>query len=69
MAMNIITANTCKTCKHSWNGNGQLFCRRYPPMTTFVPDAQNRPCPISSYPPISPDQSCGEYKPKIELEN
>ena len=68
--MNIITANTCKTCKHSLaDPNRQLFCRRYPPTCTFVPGPQNQPLPISSYPPIHPDWSCGEYKPKIELQN
>jgi hypothetical protein len=66
--MNVITANTCKTCKHSWTSDGQLFCRRYPPTVGFVP-GPNGPMPISTYAPIHPDQTCGEYKPKIALEN
>ena len=66
----IITGNVCRNCKHSHDESpGGLTCRRYPPTALMIPGPQGGPLPCSLFPPIQPQHTCGEFKPKIALEN
>lgn len=51
-------AETCRNCKYMQNDNGDLSCRRYPPL---VIDAKSEPVYVD-YPPIRPDNWCGEWQ-------
>lgn len=60
----IIGSKSCRSCGYFLKFNGGLHCRRYPP--TAFPVASQTPEGMqirihSSYPPINPDQPCGEY--------
>lgn len=62
----------CETCK--WHFADA--CRRYPPhVTVFVAEGRHALTGqprmmqnvVSAYPPVKPDQWCGEYALKVEL--
>lgn len=61
----LIGSKSCRSCEHILKFNGGLFCRRNPP--TVIPIIQAGPNGApqalvhSSYPPVNPDQPCGEY--------
>lgn len=72
MNLPLIKANTCRLCKFATPVNPQqLQCRRYPKQVTILPiptgPNQARLEPLAAYPLMSPDEDCGEFKPKIEI--
>lgn len=61
----LIGAKSCRSCEHRLLKGASVFCRRYPPQTFVVPQqGPNGPVmsPMSWYPPVNPEDPCGEYK-------
>jgi hypothetical protein len=64
--------NTCANCIFSHLENGQLWCRKAPPQVSPVfiagQDSDTKKWAyhvidwISAWPPVNPDQFCGEHK-------
>lgn len=51
--------DTCDTCKYRVAG----YCHRFPPSVSFVTDEAGYARKEQSYPSVSSDIWCGEYKP------
>lgn len=64
--MNIIGGKTCRSCEFKLVVAQNIFCRRYPPTTLIVPqsmpDGKIVPSVQSAFPPVNPDNPCGEYR-------
>jgi hypothetical protein len=61
----LIGAKSCRSCEHRLLKGSSVFCRRYPPQTfVTIQSSPNGPVttPMSWYPPVNPDEPCGEYK-------
>lgn len=61
-----IRGETCRRCKFSDQKGAGLFCVRNPPTVVIVPDQAGRPTTGSAWPPVNPQQWCGEFKLRIE---
>lgn len=67
--------NTCELCKHykpEPNQKGQGACLRYPPVVAGFQQAEDMMgrrvnIPISSFPPVAADRTCGEFSRKLEI--
>jgi hypothetical protein len=59
--------STCKHCRHSQfvenHDQALWFCRRYPPTNVYDIGEQ---APISYFPQVEADLSCGEFSPKLD---
>lgn len=72
--MNVITGQTCKNCKFVYSPiPNQFYCRRLPPacfnVQVKMPTGEIGNQQMSAFPPVQAEAWCGEYKPKIALEN
>lgn len=57
----------CSTCKWAEPAEQVYFCHRNPPMVTVLTDPNGQPTPVAAWPPVRPDQWCGEHTPSLEL--
>ena len=76
--MELIMPNTCRTCAHRFaspqgaKAQPQLFCRRLPPVAAPVVMQGPRGQEIawqSSFPPVLPNWTCGEFRQGIVTPN
>jgi hypothetical protein len=61
----LIRSSNCGNCRFAVPVGKGAECRRNPP-TTFLMSGQHGPMPVAAWPPIGPEQFCGEWKTKIE---
>ena len=70
------SGQTCSACKHfrqEDSRNEWGACHINPPMPFLVPDrdmtGRTVPRVLSGWPPVRPDQDCGQWSPKAQARN
>ncbi|HYA73060.1 MAG TPA: hypothetical protein VEF36_07855 [Roseiarcus sp.] len=67
MAETLIGELGCKNCRHAWREPaGQLICRAHPPVAFAFP-APGGMGIGAAFPPVQPDQKCGEHERGVVL--
>lgn len=65
----VVPQDGCHNCKFLHvQPNGRVAeCRRNPPTPFLIPSGEGQMSGVKMWPPISPQDWCGEHKPKLAI--
>jgi hypothetical protein len=70
--MSLIRGQSCRGCAHSHAEGATRFCRAHPPsvhaLAAMTPRGPQQVGTTSNFPAVIDDWWCGEWRPRIEMQ-